>query len=209
MKNRSTSSDKIGASELIAGVCAAVGFLIMALGLKFIPLWLAVPLAVGLYFGVRLALPLPKPEVVPVESAESMLIDLEKLNSRMPEGSSRIRLRNITELAGKLLRYYEANPEKASESLFVIRKYLESLRGGLKRYMEVVSFSLQTEATNATLAELLETVFQSLKNLQSELVEKENSDLSGNLKALNKTLQEVDMLWLRVGDSSGDRTGER
>lgn len=188
-----------GSSDLIPGVAGAAALLL--LWALHLPLWLAVLLSIAVYMGVKFVMPAPKPAETPVEPTVSILNGVRTLYEQMPAGSAKIRLRNITDISASLLAYGEAHPEKASESLFVVRQYLESIRTGVRRYLETLRYTPDSaQQSQDTLAELLETVHGSLKHLHSELVEKETADLTGDLRALNRTLQELDKVWLGLGD---------
>lgn len=190
-----------GASDLIAGIAAAITLLVFVLALKFIPLPISILLAIGVYFGVKMLQPAPKAEAEAVETTQNILAAVQGLAEKMPVGSARLRLRNITDISESMLRYGDAHPDKASDSLFVVRQYLESLRTGVSRYLETLRYTPDSaKQSQETLAELLETVYNSLKHLHSELVEKETADLTGDLRSLNRTLQELDKVWLNVGE---------
>jgi hypothetical protein len=190
-----------GSSDLIPGIAASATLLLMFLLLKFIPLWVGIGLAIGVYIGVKFLLPTPQPEVIPVESTPAILADVQQLAGRIPAGSARLQLRNIVDIAEGLLRYGDAHPDQASDSLSVLRQYLDSLRTGIRRYLETLRYTPDSaQQSQQTLSELLETVSDSLKRLHSGLVEKETADLTGDLRALNRTLQEMDRVWLNLGE---------
>ena len=189
-----------GSSDLVPGVAGAVVLLLLFL-LHLTPLPITILLAIAVYFGVKFVMPEPKPIEIPIEPTIDILNALRALQVQMPSGSARVRLRNITDISASLLAYGEGHPDQASDSLFVVRQYLESLRTGVRRFLETLRYTPDSaQQSQDTLAELLETVYGSLKHLHSELVEKETADLTGDLRALNRTLQELDKVWLGLGD---------
>lgn len=195
---------RAGASDLIPGIAASVAFLTVFF-LHIVPLPVTILLGIAVYFGVKLLLPAPQ-ALEPVERHEpttAILSDLLQLSQQVPAGSVRVRLRNIGDISESLLRYGDAHPDKAGESLFVLRQYLGSLRTGVSRYLETLRVAPDSAMrSQETLLELLETAHGSLKHLHLELVEKETSDLTGDLRALNKTLQELDKVWVDMGDKT-------
>jgi hypothetical protein len=190
----------VGTSDLIPGIAAAAAFLILFF-LHVTPLPITILLAIGVYIGVKFLLPAPRAIEAPLETSANVLAEVKDLSERMPAGSARVRMRNITDISESLLRYGDAHPEQASDSLFVLKQYLESLRIGVRRYLDTLRYTPDSaQQSQDTLSELLETVYKSLKHLHSELVEKETADLTGDLRALNRTLQELDRVWLNPGD---------
>lgn len=192
-------------SDILPGAVAAAAFLAMnfAFGMKLevLPLAVSAGLSLVVYFAVKMMLPSPQAQVPQEEPTEQILERVAQLGATLPNGSLRIRVRNITDLAFALLQYGKANPEKSPESLFVVRQYLLTTRSAVYRYIETQRLTpASASQSEQAVAELLETVHSSLNHLHEQLVEKETADLRGDISAMNKTLQELNHIWLPTGE---------
>src|SRR5258708_5199255 len=124
-----------GSNDLIPGLAGAVTFLILFF-LHLTPLAVSILLAIGIYFGVKLLLPAPQAAEAPTQTFAEVLEDVRSLTQQMPSGSARVRLQNITDISESMARFGAAQPARAGDSLFVVQQYLESLRSGVRRYLD-------------------------------------------------------------------------
>lgn len=192
-------------SDLIPGFAAAAVFLLLFL-LHLTPLWASAGLAVGVYFGVKLLLPAPKPQAEPIVPLPQLLATVFQQLQTLPPGRARQSLQEIVGLAQAILRYSEAQPVKGSDSLFMVRQCLELARTGVARYLETTRYvPASAQQFQEKLAELLDNIFSTLQHLHSRQVAEETADLSGELTALNRTLKELDQISLSVGSGENNK----
>lgn len=197
-----------GIPDLVPGMAGVIAFLAVLALLGSGWLWLSALLAVGTYLGVRWILPSPRKagEVVeekPVTTRE-VLSQVAELSRCVPDAGLQRRLRGICDQADSLLRYFDAHPERADESLFVIRQYLQLARTGVQRFVDAGRYAGPSARQSIqNMNELLEQVSSRFGHLQDRLAEEDDASLAGELKVLTQTLKELDTVYMNVKGNDG------
>jgi hypothetical protein len=195
-------------SDLAPGVAAALSFLAMAalLGWTWPAFAVSALLSVAVYYGVRLILPQRQTaEEAPALSTAELLGQLQRMGRQLSEvgnQSAGRRVQAICETADALLRYGEAHPDRAADSLFMVRQYLELTRLGVQTAL--ASGSVAGEAARQSrqqLSELLDMVLDRFTSLHERLLAEDDAALAGELKVLTKTLEELDKVYLVQGEN--------
>lgn len=192
-------------SILVSALLALVLFCILLFCLKW-NLFLCMLLTAGVYLALSLLLrPVPRIGKVEIDSLENG----EFLNERLTEASSDyIRMRRaaaqITEeplhtecgglltLAGNILKYLTANPEKIPAARRYIDYYQETAANVLEHYTELKESGLSTSESERILSgtrETVSTLKQAFQMQFEKLMQDELMDMEADLKLLKQTLR--------------------
>lgn len=192
-------------SILVSALLALVLFCILLFCLKW-NLFLCMLLTAGVYLALSLLLrPVPQIGKVEIDSLENG----EFLNERLTEASSDyIRMRRaaaqITEeplhtecgglltLAGNILKYLTANPEKIPAARRYIDYYQETAANVLEHYTELKGSGLSTSESERILSgtrETVSTLKQAFQMQFEKLMQDELMDMEADLKLLKQTLR--------------------
>src|SRR5262249_42522649 len=102
-----------GGSDLISGIVAAVGVLLMVVLLRF-PVWLGVLLASGLCGGTWLATRAALPAAQPRLDEEALLRHIAGLYRSVPNPRVQARIGEITQQARAFLAFLNEHPDRAA-----------------------------------------------------------------------------------------------
>jgi hypothetical protein len=194
-------------SDLAPGAVAALSFLAIGalLGWTWPGLALSAFLSVAVYYGIRLALPQKRTaEEAPALSTAELLGQLQRIGRQLSEvgnQSAGHRIQAICEQADALLRYGDAHPDRAADSLIMVRQYLELTRLGGQTAL--ASGNVAGEAgrqSRQQLSALLDMVLDRFTSLHERLLAEDDAALAGELKVLTKTLEELDKVYLVQGE---------
>jgi hypothetical protein len=189
-------------SDLVAGIAAAVAFLIFVLPLGFLP-WLSALLAGGVYLGVKLlgtAAPaaLPEPER-PAPAA--MLQEIAQLNRRIARPGVRAKIDSLCQQAGGIQAYFQANPEAAGVWRGFFSECLGSTLEVVRRYVELARRIGEPDTPALQEFEgVLDSLGTTFANLHQRLIEEDVASYTADVKAFRSTIQALnDVSVLRVG----------
>lgn len=193
-----------GRTDLIAGIAAVAAFLAMTGVLGASRVWLSGGLSVAVYLAVRWLLPTQPEAQEPkrVSAAER----LEELRGRMGvirDKSAARRAAAVHDRAARLLQYLSSHPLKRAESEFMIGQYLELSLRALELYQATGVVEDAPQQSLQKLCELLDGVAERFQKLYEKLAEQDDSELAGEIKVLNQTLDDLDKVYNGMHTDAG------
>ena len=191
-------------TDIVPGIVAAVVFLVLLALLSSSGLMLSVVLAVVAYFGVKLVLPSQSKSAKPTETGRAVLLRLMPMIQTVQDRSIRQKLEAIARQADALLLYGEAHPKRASAGESLVRNYLQTTCESVERYQEKTRFG-QTDGGQRgreKMEELLESVHAALTGFLHKLTTEDDTTLAQELEVVNQTLKELNKVYLEEDETT-------
>jgi hypothetical protein len=191
------------ASDLVPGIGAAIAFLLMCA--LHISVLIGAALGIATYVGLRFLMPPPRvepAEIDPLVAAKQSVARLRE--SLVTPPIVQAKLNDVCKKATDLIAYLESDDSDNGDGKIMVQQYLSLLQGAVSRYSDAVKLSggIGQESTKS-IVELLDGLATRFESLKLKLAHEDDAEISGEIKALNQTLTEMDTLTLKVrGDSS-------
>lgn len=184
----------------ISGIAAFFVMLLLHIGAL-----LAAVLAVGAYAALRMmwpAAPPPEPVEDPLVKARSAIDAMRRMTLTPP--AVHAKLNAVVNAASRLLAFFEQDRANNIDGQIMVEQYLSLLSGVLVRYRDAARLAGGGGSQSVkSISELLDSLAERFDSLSEKLTHQEDTEISGEIKALNQALTEMDSLAIKLrGDNS-------
>jgi len=183
-------------TDLVAGLVAAVAFLVMVFPLA-VNLWLSIALAGLVYAGARLGLTRGEAPAPRALDSRELIRQIGQLCAAIPSAKVRERVAETLRQASGILSYLDAHPDKGTVWRGIVCDSLESTRRVVQRYVELSRFVDDPRHSSlAAVEDLLDHVAHTFSGLRARLVDEDAADLSDEMEVFRSTLKALDEVTL-------------
>ena len=197
MRNSGSTGVSPGASDIVPGVVAAVGFLVITFVLHF-PLLVGGLLSAGVYFGLRLLMPSPNNKAASDDSNLESVVARTVKESESLTPLLREKAVEVCNVASNLLHIAKTSETRATDIHFAVAEYMNVVRQGIGLYQDRSAATTSGPQSRAALEQMLDSVYQRLDSLHDSIVHEDDSKTAREMDTLNRTVKDMDDVLIRV-----------
>lgn len=189
-------------TDLVPGVIAAVGLLVLTLGLH-LPFLLAFGAAALVYLGVWWLTPRTGTAngEVPAPSLDDTLNELQGLSSRVQSPDVRRQVQGIIDQARQIQVYLVGHPEQAGLWQDYVRECLGSAVAGTRQFVGLSAYLAgPTDPALVKFTEFLTTLSQTLSSVRQKLVAEDAASFATQIDTYKNTLRDINQVYLGGGN---------